>query len=162
MIKYNKAMMIIMMVLSVLFCIGGVFNLNLAKMNKGVQISSGYVQNGELHITQKNEGTLGGSSTKEKKCKTRAAIEFSLCGVTFLTGIGYGIRALKLSKKEMLWKKGVILEKEKRFFTSIVVEFEDNTRKKLVVEPPVMVATGDRGVMGCKGDLLIEFNKNNT
>ena len=88
----------------------------------------------------------------------------SLCyigGVVFLPigGIALFLNHSKKTKK-IIRQIGVILEIENGdYLNSVIVEFEDYSRKKLLVNPSIALVRGDRGVIGYQGDLIVEFQR---
>lgn len=55
---------------------------------------------------------------------------------------------------------GVVLERESgKVQDCVIVELDDCTRRKLMVDPSIILVRGDRGIIGYQGKLLVEFQK---
>ena len=157
MIKEQKHLSVLMIVLSIMFCIGGFAAFNLSRDFKGIKVSSVRMVNGEF-ITDREE-ILGGNKKAEAVAKAASIVCYVFSGVLLFMGIGFAFADQKKNNIYTIRQRAVILEKEKETFESVIVKFEDNTRKKLFVEPPVMVAIGDKGIVRIKDNLLVELNK---
>lgn len=158
MIKSFKAIAVAMVVMSILCGIGGIGLSKLAEANRGMAVSSGYMKNGELVITAE-EGRIGANKKGEETAEAMSVMCYVLGVLFFISGIGFAVAVKKMNHAETIRQKGTILEKENGPHVSVIVEFDDNSRKKLFVEPPLIVAQGDKGMIGYKGKALVEFSK---
>lgn len=87
-------------------------------------------------------------------------ILYSFSAVLFAGSVCLAVSAMRKSSAEIVRKYGIVREKEtvgRRSF--VIVDFSDNTRRRLTIEPPLAVTQGDRGVMGYKDDQLVEFRR---
>ncbi len=157
MIKSLKSLAIVMIVLSLLCCASGVGFSKLAEANRGSKVSSGRMINGKLVVS--DVGVIGANKQGEETAKAMAVVFYGLFGVFMLAGIAFATTAKKKNDAKIIKKYGIILEKQTNNYESVIVEFDDGIRKKLLVEPPLIVAKGDKGVLGFKGNLLVEFSK---
>lgn len=157
MIKSLKSLAITMIILSILCCIGGMGFSKLADANRGSKVSSGRMINGEFVAT--DVGVIGANKQGEETAKAMSVVFYALSGMLILAGIAFATTAKKKNDTKIIKKHGIILEKQTNNYESVIVEFDDGIRKKLLVEPPLIVAEGDKGVIGFKGNLLVEFTK---
>lgn len=67
-----------------------------------------------------------------------------------------GIFFISYGMKPILRKQAKVVEKNG---TTVILEFEDGTRKNLVAFGATAFVVGDVGMAGCKGNFLVEFNK---
>ena len=105
---------------------------------------------------------IGGDKESAEIVKA-VSVMLYVFGVAFMIlGIGSAVYAKKLKNIKIVYKNGKIISKETiNKADNIVVEFKNGERQKLYVEPPLIVAKGDEGVLGYKKNLLVEFNRNN-
>lgn len=157
MIKELKYLSVIMVVLSIIFCIGGFTAFNLSRNYKGIKVSSVRMVNGEF-VTDREE-VLGGNKKAEAVAKAVSVVCYVLSGVSIFMGIILTVAEEKKNNTYTIRQRAVILEEEKENFKSVIVKLEDGTIKKLFVESPPMVSIGDKGIIGIKDNLLVEFNK---
>ena len=146
-----------MIILSLLCCAGGIGFSKLAEANRGSKVSSGRMINGKFVVS--DVGVIGANKQGEETAEAMSVVFYSLSGVLMLAGIAFATTAKKKNKAQIIKKYGVILEKQINNYESVLVEFDDGIRKKLLVESPLIVAKGDKGVFGFKGNLLVEFSK---
>ena len=155
--KSLKTLAIIMIILSIIFFIGGICSSKLAEANRGLKYSTGYTRNGAFVAT--GNGVAGANKKGENAGKTLSAVFYTFSGISLIAGISATAKAKKVTNTNVIRKYGIILEKQTNSYESVLVEFEDGIRKKLLVEPPLIVAKGDEGFIGFKGNLLVEFSK---
>ena len=161
MIKSLKATAIALTVLGLLFCIIGMIFSNLAEQNRGAKVSTGYMKNGEFIST--NTGRVGANKKGEESATAMATISYIGGGLCLIGGLILWVRHGKESTAEVIRQNGTIIEKttsnNMANYVIVSVEFADGTRKRLFVEPPLIVAQGDYGLIGYKRSSLVEFTK---
>lgn len=157
MIKRLKQLSITLIIISILCYLGGMGFSKLAKENQGSGVTSVQVINGK--IVTRNAGNIGANKEGEETAKAMSAVFYVVAGLLFISGIGIALAAKNKNSIETTQQHGIVLEKENSTYTYVIVEFDDKSRRKLIVEPQIIVAKGDRGIIGYKNDLLVEFTK---
>ncbi len=151
MVKSFKKGAVVLIMLSVLFFIGGMCFSKLADDNRGLKVYHGYSTSSER---------AGANKKGEEVAEGMAVASYSLGAIFLICGVIYIVTASKKQNAKTVYRNGRILEKNANgAFAFVVVEFDDNTRRRMVVEPPLIVAQGDKGQLGYKGNSLVEFIK---
>lgn len=155
MIKYFKSLAIVMIIIGILCCMGGFMFSQLADANSGAKVSSMHYGNSSFTEI----GTLGGNKEGKETSGAMSILFYALGGILLLTGVIFILISLNKENTVIIRQNGVILEKENGPCESAIVEFDDHSRKKFFIEPSLIVLQGDKGEIGYKGNLLVEFNK---
>ena len=154
MIKSFKRAAVILIIVGILSCIAGVLFSNVAKADRGVQVYS------TINGKTVSAGYMGANKKGEETASAASVVMYIASGLFIIGGIACAVHASRKNSAQTVRQHGTVIEKEKINNTeSVTVEFDDHSRKKLFVEPPVLVAKGDVGVFGYKGNLLVEFVK---
>lgn len=88
----------------------------------------------------------------------RTIMEFAPWIFTILGALGIigGIFYITQEMKPMSKRKGKVIEKNGN---AVVFEFEDGSRKSLTILGKIALVVGDTGMVGYKGNFVVEFNK---
>ena len=139
---------------AVAFCFLGFLSGRLAKEYEPLDVAFGYEKDGEMVIYEKYEKALGGNLEGVQRYKNISLYCYIAAVGCLAESIILSIEKSRLKKAKQMIKKGRILEKRGNV---VAVEFEDNERKYLSVEPEIIVSVGEFGKMIFQNNILIEF-----
>lgn len=157
MIKSFRILSVIMIIISIISFIGGISFSKLAVSYQAIKVSEVRMVNGKFVTT--DIGDLGANKEEKEKAETLSLVFYTLSVISIISGISFAVTATKKNNADIIQKHGLILEKQTGNYENIIVEFDDGIRKKLIAEPPLLVAKGDKGIFEFKDNLLVKFSK---